>query len=318
MPEISVIIPVYNTKAFLDECLRSVQAQTFRDFEAIIVDDGSTDNSADIIDQFVKNDSRFHKIHQENAGLSEARNTGLSQIKGNWITFVDSDDRLSPIFLEKLLKNAIELNADIACCGKKSFFTFSPKNAEPVPSKKTAILSANKAITNALYQNDKPDYSAWNKLYSTKIWGDTRFIKGIFFEDVATIPQVMQKAEKIIFIDEPLYLYRKRKTSILATEYNLKKAELLDIAETVLKRFENNETVRPAAQSNLLSASFSILMRTPNTEEFADYRKRAWKWIRKFRLQSVFDCNTRMRNKIAAIASYGGENFLTALFRRFG
>ena len=320
MPEISVIIPVYNTERYLAECLESVVSQTFKDFEAIVVNDGSTDGSAEIVKRFAERDNRICTITQENKGLSEARNAGIAVARGHWITFVDSDDVIHPSFLETLLNIAKEKNADIACCGKWSFTDISEREAaqkKRYSNNKVTELRPEDALANALFQKDNPDYSAWNKLYSKALWAGRKFKPGAYFEDVATIPQVFLDARQIAFTASPLYLYRKRDTSILATPYSRKKAELLDIAESVLPLVAGKgRKLEAAAKSNLLSASFSILMRTPDTEEFADYRERAWNHIKRLRIKAIFSFSNRFRNKIAVLLSFCGKKKLNSVLRR--
>ena len=322
MSEVSIIIPVYNTEQYLKDCLSSVLAQTFADFEAIIVNDGSTDGSAAIIRDFAKRDSRFTIVEQENRGLSEARNAGLKVARGQWITFVDSDDMVSPDFLQVLTDAAKEAQADIACCGKKLFWNGaeinSAGNGRAGKGHATVALTPEEALAYALYQNGGPDYSAWSKLYSAKLWKNRRFTPGIYFEDMDCIPQVLLDAEKVAFVPEPLYLNRRHKTSILATAYDRKKAELLDIAEKVCTVVKGKgKELERAAACNLFSASCSILMRTPDTAEFADYRNRAWKNILITR-KAAFSPQARTRNKVAACCSLGGRAFLSMVLRRFG
>lgn len=321
MSEVSIIIPVYNTEQYLRDCLSSVLAQTFADFEAIIVNDGSTDGSAAIIREFAGRDSRFTIVEQENRGLSEARNAGLKVARGQWITFVDSDDMVSPDFLQVLTDAAKEAQADIACCGKRLFWNGAEINHASRCAKEsyaTVALTPEEALAYALYQKGGPDYSAWSKLYSAKLWKNRRFTPGIYFEDMDCIPQVLLDAEKVAFVPEPLYLNRRHKTSILATAYDRKKAELLDIAEKVCTVvMGKGKELERAAACNLFSASCSILMRTPDTAEFADYRNRAWKNILITR-KAAFSPQARTRNKVAACCSLGGCAFLSMVLRRFG
>jgi glycosyltransferase involved in cell wall biosynthesis len=318
MPEISVVIPVYNTAKFLAQCLDSVIHQTFTDFEAIIVDDGSTDNSIEIDRYYAGHDTRFRILQQENKGLSEARNAGLDIARGEWITFVDSDDMIAPNFLQTLFNAIMETGANIACSGKHLFGDIKPKRLR-THNENYISLSPAAALANALYQNDKPDYSAWNKLYAANLWKGRRFPPRKFFEDMATIPQVFLDARLIAFVPEPLYLNRRHSTSILATSYDRKKAELLDIAETVCHLVAGKGTgLEKAARSNLFSASCSILMRTGDTPEFADYRERAWKHIKELRLGALFNPRTRGRNKAAALISFAGKEMLVKALRRHG
>ena len=319
MPEVSVIIPVYNTEQFLEDCLNSVLAQTFTDFEIIAVDDGSTDNSAAIVKQFAAKDNRIVIIHQENKGLSEARNTGIKAARGNWITFVDSDDMLAPSFLQKLWDAATQNKANIACSDKQLFWKESEIGNGDTATAQAIALAPEKALERALYQKNGPDYSAWSKLYGAQIWQSRRFTPGIYFEDMDCIPQVLLEAEKVTFVPEPLYLNRRHGSSILATAYNRKKAELLDIAERICTLVEGKDAeLNHAAHSNLFSASCSILMRTPDTDEFTDFRTRAWKHIKDFRLETLFNANSRTRNKVAALISFGGKAFFGFALRRFG
>ncbi len=318
MAEISVIVPIYKTEAYLTDCLDSLTAQTFKDFEAILVDDGSPDNSFEIANSYVKKDSRFKIFQQENSGLYSARNTGLKNATGEWITFLDSDDLLDPKFLETLYNLVCTSNSQIAISAHIPFFN---KNNLPTNTKKahSFFLSGPQALHNALFQNNTPDYSAWNKLYSADLWKNKFFEPRKFAEDLATIPDILLNTNRIIITTQPLYFYRKRKDSLLNTPYNKEKAELLEIAETLLKKLsKKDKRLIPAAENTLLSASFSILWKTPDTEEFSDVKKRAYQYILKLRFKALFDTRTRFRNKVAVLFSLLGRRFLIFALRRFG
>ncbi len=319
MAQISVIVPIYNTAIYLKECLDSLLAQTFHNFEAILVDDGSTDNSFEIANEYVQKDSRFKIFQQENQGLFSARNTGLKHAVGKWITFLDSDDCFSPYFLEKTLKLAEATLSKIAI---SAHYTFS-ENLKPTNPKhqkfSSYILNGKEALQNALYQKNMPDYSAWNKLYSAEIWQNTSFKPYKFAEDLATIPEILLNTNRIIITTQPLYFYRKRKDSLLNTPYNKEKTELLEIAENLFDKISTiDKRLIPAAENTLLSASFSILWKTPDTDEFADVKKRAYKHILRLRFKSLFDTRTRFRNKVASFISIFGKRILIFCMRRFG
>lgn len=317
MPEISVIIPIFNTEKFLALCLESVSAQTFKNFEAILINDGSTDKSQWIAEEFVRRDSRFHLISQKNSGLSEARNTGILAASGNWITFVDSDDILNVHFLQMLYSAAIQRHSLVAVCGKKNFREIPNKDIFNQITNRPEKISSEEALIRAFYQNRIPDHSAWNKLFHKSLWQNRKFPKGIFFEDMAVIPAILWEAQTIAICKAPLYFYRKHKGSILSSAYDLKKAELLAIAEKNLNSFQDiSIRVKKAAESLLLSASFSILMRTPDSAEFANVRSRAFDWIRRLRKQSLLDIHTRWRNKVAVLCSFGGLRFLNFILQR--
>ena len=157
---------MYNTEAFINDCLDSLVAQTFTDFEAIIINDGSTDESARIAASYASSDARFRLIGQPNKGPSEARNTGLKIMRGDYVTFIDSDDCVAPNYLETLFFLAQLHQADIVCCSTQNI-----NEAHKIDGSKpnTAIykmLTAEEAAKISLYQDSLPDYSAWNKLYN--------------------------------------------------------------------------------------------------------------------------------------------------------
>ena len=305
MPAISVIIPMYNTEAFIKDCLNSLVAQTFTDFEVIIIDDGSTDNGARIAASYASSDSRFRLIGQPNKGLSEARNTGLKIMHGEYVTFIDSDDCVASNFLETLFYITRLHQADIACCSLQNIDE-KYKAGETLTSKiNSSFLLGEDAARISLYQDSLPNYSAWNKLYKSSFWKERRFPAGQIFEDLAVIPETLAEANKVAVTRAKLYFYRKHPNSILAKQFNAQKLTLLDTAENVFEKMKTiSKPLYKAARSMLLSASFSILMRTDDTEEFADYRKKALANIRKYRLSTFFDLKIRMRNRMAILLSY--------------
>ncbi|MBR3071081.1 glycosyltransferase [Fibrobacter sp.] len=312
MPAISVIIPMYNTEAFIKDCLDSLVAQTFTDFEAIIIDDGSTDESTRIAASYASSDSRFRVIGQPNKGVSEARNTGLKIMRGEYVTFVDSDDCVAPNFLETLFYIARLHQADIACCSIQNINeTYKENEVSPDVAKlknttNSAWLTPEKAFCISLYQDSLPDYSAWNKLYKAALWKNKQFPVGTIYEDLAIIPDILLIANKVAITKAKLYLYRKRLGSELSTQINHQKIiPLLGIAEDVFEKAKSKpKPLYKAARSMLLSASFSILMRTEDSEEFAEYRKKALEHIRKYRFGTFFDWKIRMRNRMAILISY--------------
>ena len=306
MPAVSVIIPMYNTEAFIKDCLDSLVAQTFTDFEVIIINDGSTDNCTRIAASYASSDARFRLIGQPNKGPSEARNTGLKIIRGDYVTFVDSDDCVAPNYLETLVSMAKEHEADIACCNQQQVdetFKAAVVSAEAVNS---ACLIAEEAARIALYQDRVPDYSAWNKLYKSSLWKGKFFPAGTIYEDLAVVPEILLAANKVAITKSKLYFYRKRAGSELATQIDRQKIVLLlGIAENVFEKMKTvSKPLYKAARSTLVSACFSVLMRTNDSEEVAEFRNKALALIRKYRFGTFFDLKIRMRNRMAILLSY--------------
>lgn len=216
-PKISLIIPVYNVEKFLKTTLDSVFAQTFKDFEVIIVNDGSTDSSLEIIKEYSKNYSNMVVINQENQGQGIARNNALKVAKGEYIAFLDSDDFLEPDFLEVLYNTAVDNNADIACCSFKLnyekgfhelFMAFTPR--------KCSVISSDEALKK-LILDITIHHFLWNKIYKRSLFTENSItFYDMFFEDIATCPKLFYYANKVAITNKCLYNYRRHKKSTIA------------------------------------------------------------------------------------------------------
>ena len=208
---ISVIIPVYNVEPYLRKCLDSVVNQTYKDLEILIIDDGSTDGSGAICDEYGNIDSRIRVFHTENKGLSCARNLGLDESKGDWIGFVDSDDLIEPDMYEVLLEKAEETGADVVECGV--FKEYSDRTEGHNRTRK--VFSRTEAIRALV--NRELSNSAWNKLWSNSCYSGIRFPEGRIFEDVATTYRVFDDVGCVSSISECKYHYLQREGSLSKT-----------------------------------------------------------------------------------------------------
>ena len=213
---ISVIVPVYNVEPYLRKCLDSVINQTYKDMEILIVDDGSTDGSDDICDEY-KTDKRVRVFHTENRGLSCARNVGLDNAKGDWIGFVDSDDWIEPEMYELLIKGAEETGADIVECG---IFTEYKTRTIQYPAIQTTVCEteAIEALIGSKIKNQ-----VWNKIWKAECFADIRFPEGHNSEDISTVYKIVQKAS-VTGIKGEYYHWRQRASSI-THRYNQKNLE---------------------------------------------------------------------------------------------
>lgn len=223
-PLVSVIIPVYNVAPYLREALDSVVHQTYSNQEILIVDDGSTDGSGEICEEY-RSDDRVQVIHQENRGLSAARNTGLDRAVGEYIAFLDSDDAWCPDFIEKMLE-AIG-NVDIVVCRYEVHqlrLDSMWKKIEPTAAKD--FYGREEALW--ALANGTINVSVWNKLYRRDLWKETRFPEGHNYEDIETTYRIFGMCRNICFLDQPLYLHRRRPGSITntATKKNLEDRKL--------------------------------------------------------------------------------------------
>lgn len=222
-PKLSIIIPAYNVEPFLPKCLDSVLAQNFTDWEAIVVDDGSTDGTGAICDAYAARDSRFKVIHSPNKGISSARNTGLANARGEFIGFVDSDDWADPDMFATLLDDMIKNDADIAKCGYRTV----EQNRTIEPLSGTFRIIDGGHASRLLYEDKKIQSFLWDKLYRRNIL-NIRFPHGRVYEDMFVLLQVLAHARRITINPAPLYNYRQRKNSIVHTKTIDNKRQLID------------------------------------------------------------------------------------------
>lgn len=230
-PLISIVVPVYNVEAYLHKCVDSILAQTYRNIEVILINDGSPDKSPEVCDNYAKEDSRVIVIHQKNGGLSDARNTGIEVASGSWISFIDSDDWVERDFIERLLNLAIRHKADIGICGYRKVLEGGVVEATTIKPKPQATVMNNlDALRDLLTRQRYGGVMTWNKLYRACIFTDNniRFPKGRVHEDNFTTYKTFYYANKVAYMDEPLYNYLQRGDSIMGEPFSLKRLDILD------------------------------------------------------------------------------------------
>lgn len=216
--KVSVIIPIYKVEKYLNKCIESVVGQTHRDLEIILVDDGSPDGCPAICDAWAAKDSRIKVIHQDNKGLSGARNSGIEVCTGEYVCFIDSDDYVSKDYVEKLLLAAEGAGADVAIC---RFYLLNDASGELVEPFKMGRADYSAETIGELYcltMVKSPVGYAWNKLYRRELIGASRFEEGRLYEDGPFNSEVLLNAKKIVTITDCLYCYRQRADSIVSAK----------------------------------------------------------------------------------------------------
>ena len=244
---ISVVVPIYNVEDYLVECIESILNQTYTEFELILVNDGSTDNSLEICNQYSKKDDRIKIVNKKNGGLSDARNAGIDVAKGEYIIFIDSDDFINKNMFKIMFDIAKSKNADIVQCNYKEFYNKEDiKDSSSINNEfKLKELTSIEALY-GFYDEKKsgPTTVAWNKLYKTALFEDIRYPYGKIHEDVFTTYKLIFKANKIVCTEEKLYYYRQRENSITTRKYNKKRLVVLEAIEErkkFMKDVVNNE-----------------------------------------------------------------------------
>lgn len=283
---ISIIVPVYKTERFLNACIASILAQTFTDFELILVDDGSPDNCPALCDAAAAKDSRIRVIHQKNRGLSGARNAGLDAAEGEWIAFVDSDDTITPDFCAKLYHAAQENGAQMAVCNYRQVDEALTPIREQYLHVRREVLTPEQALERSTLL---PYMVVWNKLYHRSIFAQLRFAEGKLNEDTLLIAYAYEKAEKIANIPDAMYLYRKVAGSIVNSKVTLRN----------LDRVEANYAVFECARRHSVTGSLCELYwvllhslidvgshltaqerKTPRMQQAREYERRARRALR--------------------------------------
>lgn len=228
---ISVIVPVYNVEPYLRQCIDSILNQTYTDFELILVDDGSTDRCPEICDKYKEKDDRVRVLHKTNGGLSDARNHGIDISRGEYITFIDSDDIVSKYYLE-ILFNALNTNhAALSSCQHIIFERDDDIVQEPNQENNHITILSGKDACIEQYMNryhNSVYVMAWGKLYKKDLFENIRFPTGKICEDEATVPIVLYKADCVSVCSEKLYFYRKRIGSIMHSQFNKKRFDACD------------------------------------------------------------------------------------------
>ena len=243
MPFLSIIVPVYNKVSFVDECVESILCQTYRDFELILVDDGSTDGSGARCDHYGSLDPRVIVIHQENKGVSEARNSGLAVSNGEFIGFADSDDALEKDMYELLINNAINTGSEISVCGIKRIY--KDHVDERIADQSVKIYDKYEGVyevlSGLLYMN------VGNKIFRSDIATNILF-EGRFKEDLLYNVRAFLKSGRSVFQDSPKYIYKLRENSVSIRKFSILDMEGLAIDRQVIDLVSgaDEKTVREA------------------------------------------------------------------------
>ncbi len=227
-PLLSIIVPVYKVENYLPKCIDSILAQTFTDFELILVDDGSPDDCPALCDAAAEKDARVRVIHQKNGGLSAARNAGLDAARGAWIGFVDSDDYIAPEMYEVLYQAVQSTGADLALCD----YAEVDEAGTPCPQMHVSLsggeLTGQELLKRA---SGLMVQLAWNKLYRRAIFTQLRYPEGKLNEDLFLIPEVCLQIQKAVVVPKALYCYVQRGGSIMSGNKTLRHFDAAEAAQ---------------------------------------------------------------------------------------
>jgi glycosyltransferase involved in cell wall biosynthesis len=232
-PSISVIVPVFNVEHYLRRCLDSISAQTFAEFEVVLVDDGSTDGSADICREYVDRDRRFRLVQQENGGLSAARNAGIEHSCGTFLSFIDGDDAVAPRMLEVLHDLITKHEASMSVCSINN--VYGSRIVPQYPTQETFVCDGQEALRLTLEGKRIPG-SICCKLLRRSDLGSVRFPIGLTYEDAYFIMQLTNSLRQVAVTTEPLYQYYHREQSITTVRFSPKALDVITVYAFVLEQ----------------------------------------------------------------------------------
>lgn len=316
---VSVIMPSYNTAPWIGSAIRSVRAQTFTDWELIIVDDGSTDRSREIITSLMEPDHRIRLITTDHRGVAAGRNIGIEKAAGEYIAFLDSDDLWPEWNLEFLLSIIQRHNADMAGGDFLRFYSDRQDKAEDILNRTytgmrhrpARLMTGEEAVEESLYQR-AINSSLWSKLFRKSLFASERMKEGEIYEDLDIFYRLALNARKVAVVPLPVYLYRQRENSILHT-FNPRRLDVLKVTKRIYECMENRyPRLLDAAADRRFSANFNMLQEITkhlkqgriSTEERA-YFERHLEDIKSFIKENAFrelkNKNVRIKNKIGAL-----------------
>lgn len=288
-------------------------AQIYHNLEIILVDDGSPDKCGKICDEYAAKDSRIRVIHKKNGGLSDARNVAIDVAKGEYLTFMDSDDTISEDHIEELYRLVEKYDCKLSICQWQTFREGNELVIKQKLAKEICYQTPREAVTSMYYQEEF-DNAACVKLYHKSLFDEIRFPKGLLFEDDYTVYRLLFKSDKVAYSNKITYYYLLRSDSIEGALFSKKK---MDSALEVLRSLEKEHwdlisQVLPAYRSRYLSFCMHLLLKAPNNYDNIDI---LWNKIKEFRVPVILDKKARPKARVAALLSYMGVSFLKFAFK---
>ncbi|VYS80696.1 glycosyltransferase [Campylobacter ureolyticus] len=243
-PLISIVVPVYNVEKYLKKCIQSIVDQTYKNLEIILVDDGSSDNSGKICDEFAQKDNRIKVIHKINGGQADARNKALDIMNGEWVSFVDSDDFVSPYYIENLHYLISKYDVDIAITSFVRFYNENTKlSSSKISNQEVLLHNPDEAVKNMLY-GKYYSVSPWSKIYKKDLFYNNRFTKGKIYEDFELMPIITSQSKKVAFCDVIDYFYYCRQNSTTKSDFSQKNMQGYEALDSLDRYFSNNLSIK--------------------------------------------------------------------------
>ena len=274
VPKISIIVPVYKVEPYIHKCVDSILNQTFKDFELILVDDGSPDNCGKICDEYGQKDNRVIVIHKANEGISSARNAGLDIARGEYIGFVDSDDYIEKDMYEILYNICEDNKCDIASCS--SIIYFQEKTV--INGGHRLIIHNKEEAMRVMLEGELYDEVVWVKLFKKSVIEDIRFPVGKIYEDTAFTYKVINNSKRVATIGEPKYNYIKHENSIMSNAIQDIKIDAVIAYKDMYKFMEKKYPgLCDLVALKLANSSMIVMNLMAKKKNFRDYKDNYYK-----------------------------------------
>lgn len=323
-PLISIVIPVYNVEKYLNRCIDSVINQTYKNIEIILVDDGSTDHSSKICDDYIKIDNRIKVFHKTNGGLSSARNYGITNSKGEFITFIDSDDDIEIDYIDYLYKLIKKHKTKMSIA---AYTIVSKKRKKNIGNGyEEELLCTENALSRLLCENGFT-VSACAKLYKKDLFNNIKFPEGKLCEDNGTAYKLIMKCKYIAYGNKSIYNYYKRDNSIMTSNFNLKKLDLIELTDVmckdIIKKFPNlkNETNKRIFNSRFSILRQMIFIEDKNNIKIKKEKEKIIKFLLKNKKKILSNKKSSIKDKIAILSlsiNYNFFAFIWKIYKKIG
>lgn len=299
---VSVIVPMFNVESYIRRCLDSLEEQTYRNIEIIVIDDGSEDEGANIAREYSRRDSRFIIISQKNGGQGKARNTGIAAAKGDYITFVDSDDYISHQYIERGMELSAMYDADVVSLDLIKFFDGQiPKCNTGYPE--VISFSGEEAVEDMWYQRHLAS-SAWGKIYRKNLLEDIPFPEGVLYEDLGVVYRWLHRAGKVVWTSEKLYYYYQRSNGTMNGEFSIKKLDRIAVSKELLCWAEKLcPELQDAAEARFFLSNIQVLREIPCDNVYRHEINEIKNNINKYRNHVIINRKVKPINRLIAAAS---------------
>ena len=312
---ISVIIPVYNAENTIEHCVEAVLRSHYESLEIVLINDGSSDNSSNIINTLSTKYTNVKAFDYENGGAATARNRGVANAQGEYVSFIDSDDLITEDYFNTLFSTMQKYDSDVSVCSYKKIYgpseyaktlqLLSEGNySHASKDANTYVFNTEEAVSNLLYQRHFIS-SPWGMLSKRELWNNVHFPDGKRAEDMATIYKLFAEAKSVCYTDAELYLYYQSKSSTIYTTQDRLNPDYyghcIDMMNFVSEKMPS---VMLAAKSRTFSACFQILSETPVKSQNKEFIQKLYATVHDLRHDVLCDKNGKPRNRIASLLSY--------------